>query len=382
MLDMEMYSVRPDALTPGTVVSSWRILQYLGMEGHGAVYRVEDVRRPGERLALKISLRAAEGRFDLWTAQLKTAHSNVVRLHATGRWPRPRHGFFYVVRDYVEGQGLPAWVEATNPSFLQAFALLNRLALTLDDMHRRDAWHRDIRPDNIRVRDGDGEPVLLDLRAGGNEEVDTLTRMPLPPDILVFRSPEALRFLRMNWGRKGVRYHFRPIDDVYALGATAYWLVTGHPPFSPSLSLDRLHGEIERRMPPAPWEVNERVPKALGALILRMMDKDPEARPRSGEALSTLLVAAASAGSRSIWAARIFDWARDGAGQELVPRRSCLPAPPWTGVGLGPRLPRVVHFNPPHEKMLLPLEPPPWTPKPFQTLRVQEDPMGPWSLMM
>ncbi|WP_245768963.1 serine/threonine protein kinase [Stigmatella aurantiaca] len=379
---MEMYAVRPDALIPGTLVGNWRVLQRLGHGSQGAVYRVEDVRQPREHLVLRISLRAAEGRFDQWTAQLKRAHPNVVLLHACGRWPRPRSGFFYSVRDYVKGQALTNWVETVNPTFLQGAAILSRLALAIDDMHQRDVWHRDIRPDNIRVRDGDGEPVLLDLRAGGNEEVDTLTRMPLPTELLMYRSPEALRFLRMNWGRRGVRYHFRPSDDLYALGATAYWLVTGHMPFSPALAPDVLHGALEMRMPVAPHEVNPRVPRAFSALILRLLEKEPDYRPRSGEALNAELVAAVSAGARSIWASRIFDWCRDEAGQELSPLRILRPTAPWEGSSGCPRLPRVVHFNPPYDKALLPFEPPPWCANPVPVRKCPEEPMGPWSQMM
>jgi eukaryotic-like serine/threonine-protein kinase len=379
---MEMYAVRPDALTPGTLVGNWRVLQSLSLGGHGAIYRVVDSRHPQEHLALRISLRAAEGRFDEWTAQLKRAHPNVVLLHAYGRWPRPRSGFFYVVRDYVKGQSLPNWVETTNPTFLQVAAILSRLALAIDDMHQRDAWHRDIRPDNIRVRDSDGEPVLLDLRAGGNEEVDTLTRMPLPTELLMYRSPEALRFLRTNWGRRGVRYHFRPADDLYALGATAYWLVTGHMPFSPALAPEVLHGALEMRRPVEPHVVNPRVPRAFSALILRLLEKEPDHRPRSGEALNAEMVAAVSAGARSIWASRLFDWYRDEAGRELSPLRLLRPVSPWENCSGCPRLPRVVHFNPPHDKALLPFEPPPWCPSPLPVRKCPEEPMGPWSQMM
>jgi serine/threonine-protein kinase len=380
MMDMELYPIRPDELTPGTLVENWRVLQSLGRWGHGATYRVEDVRNPGNSLALRMSLRHGEGRFDEWTARLRTSHPNVVRLHAYGRWPRPRNGYFYFVRDYVRGRGLPTWVETINPTFLQVVALMNRLSFAIDDIHGRDTWHRDIRPDNIRVRDEDGEPVVLDLRAGGNEGVDTLTQVPLPAETLVYRSPEALRFLRMNWGRKGLRYHFQPTDDVYALGATAYWLVTGHPPFSPRLPIDQLHSEIELRMPPSPWEVNERVPRVLGALILKCLAKNPEARPRNGEVLNAELMAASSAGARSVWASRVFTWAPEGPGQEGSARRILRPTLPQISQARWPRVPWVMHFKRP-ERMSSPAESPPWKPR-FGRGMEPREPIGPWSRMM
>jgi serine/threonine protein kinase len=329
------------------MLENWRILQSLGRRGDGALYQVEDVRRPGELLALKLSFRSAEGLSEGAEPRLMVSHPNLVRLHACGRWPQSRDGFFYFVRDYVRGQQLPAWVEAVNPSFLQVAALLRGLAFAIDGMHSRDGWHREILPENIRVRDADGEPVLLDLRAGERESVETLDRNPLPPELQVFRSPEALRFLRMNLGRPGARYQFRRTDDLYALGATAYWLVTGHPPFSPSLPLEQLQSEIELRPPPPPWVVNERVPRPLGDIILRLMNKSPELRTPTGEALGAELMVAVSAGARSIWASRVFPWASEQGGQESLPRRVIRPAAPRPSLQRAPRLPRVVHFNPP-----------------------------------
>jgi eukaryotic-like serine/threonine-protein kinase len=346
MMDTEQYSIRPDVLAPGAVVGHWRILQGLGRRGDGALYQVEDVRRPGEVLALKLSLRSAEGPSEGAELRLTSSHPNVARLHAWGRWPCAGDGFFYFVRDDVQGQPLTTWAETVNPTFLQITAVLRRLAFAIDFMHEHDHWHREVLPENIRVREGDGEPLLLDLRAGHRESVETLTRHPLPPELQVFRSPEALRFLRMNLGRPGASYHFRRTDDLYALGATAYRLVTGHPPFSPELPLEQLHSEIELRSPPPPWEVNERVPKPLGAIILRLMNKSPEVRTQSGEALSAELMIAVSAGARSIWASRVFAWAHEEDGQESLPRRISPPKAPAPSPWRGPRLPCVVHFSP------------------------------------
>ncbi len=380
-MDMVLGPIRSDELTPGTVVDQWRVLERLGQGEAEAVYRVEDVRRPGTPLALKFSLRASKGAFDEWAARLKAPHPNVVQLHAYGRWPRLRDGFFFFVRDYVQGRGLPTWVESVNPSFLQVSALISRLAFAIDDIHRRDNWHRDIRPDNIRMRDQDGEPVLLDLRAGCHESMDALAQVPPSPETLLFRSPEALRFQRMNWGRKEVRYRYRPTDDLYALGATAYWLVTGHAPFSPSLPLDQLASELELRPPPPPWEVNERVPRALGAVILRMLAKSPEARPRSGEALNAELMTAVSAGARSGWAARVFPWAVEEGAQGGSSSRILRLGPPPPASTSMPTLPRVVHFPPPPDRWSLKAGKLLWG---RRTSGFQEEweSMGPWSRMM
>ncbi len=347
-MDNALNLIRPEMLTPGTLVEHWRILESLGQQGHGALYRVEDVRGPADSLAMRLSFRRGEGQFSDKVARLRAAHRNMARLHGYGRWFHQGDGFFYCVRDHVQGQSLARWVETTNPTFLQIAALMSRLASALGDAHARDTWHRDLHPDNIRVRDRDGEPVLLDLRTGGNECLDSLMQMPLPHELQVFRSPEELRFLRTNLGRQHACYHYRPTDDLYALGATAYWLVTGYPPFSPSLPSEQLHTEIELRAPLPPWEVNPHVPKPLGAIILRLMSKLPEARPQSGDNVSAELVVAVSAGARAMWSKRVFDWEEEGS--EASPRRIRRPEPPKVCSLPGPRLPRVVHFSPRAER--------------------------------
>ena len=345
-MDMAQASDSPGQLTPGTQVGHWRLLDPLGHRAGGSLYRVEDVRHPASSLILKLSVREGEGQLADRVARLHAAHPNVARLHGYGRWEHERGGFFYSVRDEVPGHSLVRWVEATNPTFFQVAALMSRLACAIDDLHARDTWHRDFHPENIQVRQGDGEPVLLDLRTGGAESLDSLLEQPLPGDLQVFRSPEALRFLRANLGRPQARYHYLPTDDLYALGAAAYWLVTGHAPFSPGLPSEQLQAEIELRSPPPPWEVNERVPKPIGAIIGRLMNKQPEARPYSGESLAAELMVATSAGARSLWSRRVFDWAPEQASPEAPSQRIRVPAAPRVSSQPGPRLPRIVHFSP------------------------------------
>jgi hypothetical protein len=57
-MDLELLSIRPEMVTPGALVDHWCILESLGTRGLGALYRVEDVRHPGEPRVLKLSLRA------------------------------------------------------------------------------------------------------------------------------------------------------------------------------------------------------------------------------------------------------------------------------------------------------------------------------------
>jgi serine/threonine-protein kinase len=344
-MDVETLMVHPDSLPPETLVSGWRVLGKSGRGGFGAVYRVEDAARPGEVYALKMALRLGDPRAERETTLLltKAIHPNIVRLHGHGRWPHPKEGYHYIVMDYVEGPTFIEWVESANPTFHQLGAVLDKLALALGFLNEHDAWHRDVKPENILVRARDGEPVLLDLSVGDYEGADTLTDQPLPPGTLHCRSPEALRFNRQNWGRKGAHYEYKATDELYALGVTAYRALTGHWPFPLELPRELIEDAILWRVPPSPDTVNRRVPAALASLVMKLLDKDPKARPQSGRELHEALVAASAFGDATAWEATCFEWEAE---PDEPHRRIRRPELPKLLSPRPPEPPRTVCFAP------------------------------------
>jgi serine/threonine protein kinase len=338
-MDVETLMVHPDALPPKTLISGWRVLGKSGRGGFGAVYRVEDAAHPGEVYALKMALRLGDPRAERETALLltKAIHPNIVRMHGHGRWPHPKEGYHYIVMDYVEGPTFIEWVESTNPTFHQLGAVLDKLALALGSLNENEAWHRDVKPENILVRASDSEPILLDLSVADYEGADTLTDQPLPPGTPHFRSPEALRFNRQNWGRHGARYEYRATDELYALGVTAYRALTGHWPFPLELPRELLEDAILWRVPPSPDTVNRRVPPALSRLVMRLLEKDPKARPQSGRELHEALVAASAFGDAAAWEDTCFIWEDGPQGSHRRihrPEPSALLPPPRPATAL------------------------------------------------
>lgn len=288
----------PFHLMPDMMVGPFRIQARLGAGGFGAVFRAEC---GGEEYALKFAVHGPDSedlnrtderaRRELACLLLIT-HPNVVRVWAHGRWPHPRNGYHYVVMDYVEGLTLIEWVKQTRPSLRQVLRLFDTLALTLDALHSQDIHHRDLKGSNILVRARDGEPVLVDFGAGELTRVASpLTEGPLPPGTPHLRTPEALRFHREQYADPSARYLFQPTDDLYALGATLYEVLTSVPPFPPTLPREVLTTLIENEMPASPAVLNPQVPPALGELVLQLLAKRPEERPASGRALHELFQA-------------------------------------------------------------------------------------------
>ncbi|MFP2926853.1 serine/threonine protein kinase [Pyxidicoccus sp. 3LG] len=303
--------MNPDALPPGTVVGGcWRLLERLGAGGYGVVFKVEATNHPGRYFALKLSRQPVEprARRELTLLMDKAAHAHVVAVHACGRWPDIVTGHFFFVMDWVPGPALHHWADLHNPSFQQLVDAARRVSLILDDLHAGGVLHRDLKPEHILMRGPHGDPVLIDLGSGDYFGAPTLTLGPLPPGTLHLRSPEAVRYHQRHWRRPDARYAFAPTDDLYALGASLYRAATGHYPFSPEWPPDVLCAAIVSQQPPAPSVVNPRVPPALSALILRLLDKAPEQRFQTGEELHEAMVTALGEPARESWEAPVFEW--------------------------------------------------------------------------
>ncbi|HYO71296.1 MAG TPA: protein kinase, partial [Archangium sp.] len=170
-----------------------------------------------------------------------------------------------------------------NPSALElVMRMLLPFALTLADVHASGVVHRDIKEANIIVRETDGQPVLVDFGAAGLKEGGLRLTMRLPPGTAEYRSPEALRFAR-QW--EGEHYPFSPGDDLWAMGVVIYGLLTRTLPFG-----DRNNAGLNRAIleetPPAPHELNPRVPRVLSDVCMGLLEKKLEDRYPDAKALA------------------------------------------------------------------------------------------------
>lgn len=278
-----LQDLAPASLPPGTEVGSWRVLERRGRGNYGAVYRVESLEGSGP-FALKLATHPMDPRFDRETELLaRIRHPCVPRLHAHGLWPHPAGPFPFLVMEWVEGQPLYEWGREQCPTSRHVLRVLAQVARALEATHAVGAVHRDVKGDNVLVRMRDGQAVLTDFGAGYFRGAPTLTAPPLPPGTPPYRSPEAIRF---QWGYRShptARYEAQPADEVFALGVTAYRLVTGSYPPPPRVDgMDDAEGEVPPLVPPRLR--NPAVCAELDALILRMLAELPAQRPGRGSA--------------------------------------------------------------------------------------------------
>jgi eukaryotic-like serine/threonine-protein kinase len=278
----------PENLTPGQQVDGWRVLARLGGGAYGVVYRVE---KEGQHFALKLARHrdaSTEGDDTDGRAQrelsclLALRHPHIVRVVSHGRWPHPRDGYFYLVMEEVDGFTLGEWSEAVHPTFHEVVVLAAKVAAAGAYMHALGIYHRDLKPSNILVRKRDGEPVLVDYGAASFPVSEQLTDKRLPPGTPRYTSPEAARFDAENRHNPAARYPFKETDEVYAFGVTLYDVLT-----DPQLASRPRHLPVSSLVipPRSAQVVNRRVPIALSQLVDRLLDRAPEHRPPTMEAV-------------------------------------------------------------------------------------------------
>lgn len=267
----------------GLVLGDYVVLDLLGRGGMGAVYRARH-RRMERIVALKVlppSLgrdRQLSERFRREVkAAARLAHRNVVAAFDAGE----QHGILYLVMEFVAGQNLAALVKSRGAmSVAEAVDVIQQAAAGLAYAHEQGVIHRDIKPANLMLvagREGGGVKVLdMGLaRFGAEAPIDSnaatgLTRSGMLIGTAEYMAPEQA----INVRQADLR------ADIYSLGATLYFLLTGRHMFSGSSFLEIV---MAHQMMPVPSLRDRRadVPRELDLLFQRMVAKQPQSRPNS-----------------------------------------------------------------------------------------------------
>jgi serine/threonine-protein kinase len=265
----------------GQTISHYRVLSKLGAGGMGDVYVAEDTRLD-RKVAIKVlpaeHTRNAENvtRF-IQEAKAASAlnHPNIITVHDVGESGEGR----FIVMELVSGKTLRS-MAGTDTPLATLLTLFSQMARALTAAHMHGIIHRDVKPENIMVRE-DGYVKVLDFGLarlspvhGGDAETAAtrLTEFGLVMGTVKYMSPEQARGETVG-----------PPTDIYSLGMVFYELVAGRYPFSSDTAVGYLHA-ITLQTPPA----LTRIPKSLESLITRMLDKDSAQRPTADEVRQTL----------------------------------------------------------------------------------------------
>ena len=292
----------------GATVGDWGLEARLGAGAYGTVFRA---RRGGRLFAVKFIFLPQVGAL-AWReleVTLRLSRVGMLAVEGHGYWPPEEKLFLFIVTPLVPGLPLDEWAERANLQARQVARLGVALSEQLGLAHAVGVVHRDLKAANVVVREEDELPVLVDFGMGtcpGSLEVTG----GLLPCSARLRAPEAWRFGRER--KRDERYEASARDDAWALGVLLYWLMTGAWPFE-GRGDDEVEDAVLYSQPVPAHERNPRVPRALSAVCMRMLEKAPEARYPDVDAVGEALEAAL-AGADAGWEVPLCDgWAPDNA---------------------------------------------------------------------
>ena len=266
-------------------VGRFEIRDFLGRGAIGDVYLAWDPQRAAE-VALKL-VRTAKTDPDMVAAErngtaLQDALARVAPQVAAVYEQGDQDGFFWVAMEYVAGNDLARVIEQEAPFDEQrAVSIALQLCGMLEMFHelategRRGIVHGDLKPENIRIQDGDRVRVLDFGIAKHLSQTRRFTHNLFGS--LPYTPPE-----RLNSGRLDLQ------SDLWAVAVILYLMVSGYPPWSGQDPED-LEGRIRRGEPPVP--LPEGVSPGLKKILYRGLAFDPERRYPSATALRSDLEA-------------------------------------------------------------------------------------------
>jgi serine/threonine-protein kinase len=286
--------------------------QRLGSGGMGEVYLGEPrlLRRP---CAIKLIRAERAGdpnilrRFEREVQATATlTHPSTVQIYDYGV---AEDGTFYYVMEYLSGLNLEALVKQHGPLPAErAVHFLRQVCGALREAHGIGLIHRDIKPSNILICERGGlhdVAKLLDfglvLAPGDRADGANVTQEGAIAGTPAYMSPE----------QAGGQANLDPRSDIYSLGAVAYYLLTGQPPFAGRSPVKVLAAHLYEK--PAPLSAQRpEVLADLEAVVLRCLAKDPADRFADAESLELALAGCQTAGHWS--EERAANWWRSQAG--------------------------------------------------------------------
>jgi eukaryotic-like serine/threonine-protein kinase len=285
--------LHPHQLRAGHRIRDFLIVRRLGVGGFAFVFLVE---RAGRRNSLKMAARPAseedEDRVDDWmqreVASLEhLEHPHLLPVLERGRWPDPEKGYTYFVTPHVSGSTFHVWRWRERGSLQRTVGVVCEFLKTLEVLHERGICHRDVKSENLLVREGDDTPFLIDFGTVHLPCASVLTD-GLAPGTLHCQPPEAVRFLASLLSAdppRDARLEAHPAADLYAVGVLLYETLTNCRPFSTRVPLEQLLAAIASTPPLAPGRLAPGAPESLCGLTLRLLAKEPAQRPPSARAV-------------------------------------------------------------------------------------------------
>jgi eukaryotic-like serine/threonine-protein kinase len=276
LIDVQVEAVQDETLEGQTISDRYQVREPIGEGGMGMVYKALDD-RTGELIALKVLHRDISGdertvrRFFSEARVLQSlAHPNIIRFTDFGKTD---DGQLFIAMECLEGSPADELMKDEGLALKDAISVVDQTAAALAEAHLQGVIHRDLKPANLfitRNEQGEVHVTVLDFGiakiAGSGQNLTATGKVMGTPS---YMAPEQIRGQEPD-----------PRTDVYALGAMAYELISGEPPFVADgpiavlfMHLEKTPDPLHKMSLPAP------VSPKLSAVIETLLAKEPSNRP-------------------------------------------------------------------------------------------------------
>ncbi len=274
----------------GKTLGSYQIGEELGRGGMAVVYRAY---QPSLNRYVAIKVLPPQLAFDRQFVErflrearsaASLSHPNIVVIHDVGE----QEGLYYIVMEYLEGRTLKQVIEEEGPLAPgRAAHIVEQVGAALDYAHVRGFVHRDVKPANIFVGEGDRVKLTDFGIAKAASQAEQLTRTGMLVGTPEYMSPEQAEGGSVD-----------PRTDLYALGVVLYQMLTGRVPFRGNTPHSTLYAVVHQS-PPPPRQANPALPRAVEGVVLKAMAKRPEQRFQRGAEMAAGLRSALSGAARA-----------------------------------------------------------------------------------
>lgn len=269
-------------LNAGQRIGSYNIIGTLGEGGMGRVYLAHDIRL-GRKVALKLLPAAFTSdveRVQRFEQEARAAsalnHPNILTIHEIGADGKT----YYIATEFVQGVTLRTRLKQDKLSLHEVLELIIQLVAALNAAHTAKIVHRDVKPENIMVRD-DGYVKILDFGLAkpftrearpNTDDADSLSKalVNTQPGMVMgtaaYMSPEQARGLETD-----------ARTDIWSLGCVLYEMLAGRQPFTGPTNSDVMAAVLHHE-PPSLSQFIDDLPPELERIVMKALAKDREER--------------------------------------------------------------------------------------------------------
>jgi serine/threonine protein kinase len=263
---------------PGLVLGNYVILEMLGAGGMGKVFKAMH-RRMERVVVLKLlppEMTQSPVAVERFQREVKAAarlsHPNIVAAYDADE----AGGVHFLIMEYVEGSDLKHVVQTQGPLTIgQALSCVGQVARGLEHAHAAGVIHRDIKPANLLLGT-DGVVKILDMGLARMSDKDSPPRAAPQRDLTKLGNIVGTSHYMAPEQAAGTNRIDKRVD-IYSLGCTLYFLLTGKPPFEGDTIEEVLWAHLERPIPSL-TTARPDAPAALDAVFQRMLAKKSDER--------------------------------------------------------------------------------------------------------